>query len=429
MVPTRFRVRRGQFGLPHQAARRLQSCHPGADGAEVIEARVHPDDDSAARVCSRNVDGAMNAVAVRGRMSVGPTLYYGAGAGAQLPTASAVVGDLPWSWRGRRSARGPIRVGCAPLGYLRRSRASSPNRYSTLGDLDLALLRADRARWIVPGYWLKITLVHSGRAGAWGSSRCCSQRAAASWGELGTRCASWTHDRQGVCGERGTGARSTQLADVVSQIEPGGPHRAGALAMSRTPRRNSQLLRLVRVPGRPAATARWPLTEVIYTLPEVRRPAHGRARHGGCCKKRSAEEWKTRCSRERTHSTEWPYGSGVWGKRELVCPLIDDDNVVSMYEGNTNLFWARALRRASSGCRRSVAQALRQHAYRELQGSGHDRAGQRGPADASRRARNIPAVACASTGDTSAALAAYAAVRGHPGHRACCPRTKVSMPN
>ncbi len=39
-----------------------------------------------------NVDGVMNAVVVKGNV-VGPTLYYGAGAGAE-PTASAVVADL-----------------------------------------------------------------------------------------------------------------------------------------------------------------------------------------------------------------------------------------------------------------------------------------------------------------------------------------------
>jgi len=39
-----------------------------------------------------NVNGAMNAVVVKGD-AVGPTLYYGAGAGAE-PTSSAVVADL-----------------------------------------------------------------------------------------------------------------------------------------------------------------------------------------------------------------------------------------------------------------------------------------------------------------------------------------------
>ena len=39
-----------------------------------------------------NVEGAMNAVLVKGD-AVGPTLYYGKGAGAE-PTASAVIADL-----------------------------------------------------------------------------------------------------------------------------------------------------------------------------------------------------------------------------------------------------------------------------------------------------------------------------------------------
>lgn len=39
-----------------------------------------------------NVEGVMNAIVVKGD-AVGPTLYYGAGAGAE-PTASAVVADL-----------------------------------------------------------------------------------------------------------------------------------------------------------------------------------------------------------------------------------------------------------------------------------------------------------------------------------------------
>jgi homoserine dehydrogenase len=39
-----------------------------------------------------NVDGVMNAVLVKGD-AVGPTLYYGAGAGSE-PTASAVVADV-----------------------------------------------------------------------------------------------------------------------------------------------------------------------------------------------------------------------------------------------------------------------------------------------------------------------------------------------
>lgn len=56
-----------------------------------IELRVHPTLIPEKRLIA-NVNGAMNAVVVKGD-AVGPTLYYGAGAGAE-PTASAVVADL-----------------------------------------------------------------------------------------------------------------------------------------------------------------------------------------------------------------------------------------------------------------------------------------------------------------------------------------------
>ena len=56
-----------------------------------VELRVHPTLISEKRLIA-NVNGAMNAVVVKGD-AVGPTLYYGAGAGAE-PTASSVVADL-----------------------------------------------------------------------------------------------------------------------------------------------------------------------------------------------------------------------------------------------------------------------------------------------------------------------------------------------
>jgi homoserine dehydrogenase len=58
---------------------------------EGIELRVHPTLIPARRLIA-NVEGVMNAVLVKGD-AVGPTLYYGRGAGAEA-TASAVVADL-----------------------------------------------------------------------------------------------------------------------------------------------------------------------------------------------------------------------------------------------------------------------------------------------------------------------------------------------
>lgn len=59
--------------------------------AQGIELRVHPALIPARRLIA-NVDGAMNAILVKGD-AVGVTMYYGAGAGAE-PTASSVVADL-----------------------------------------------------------------------------------------------------------------------------------------------------------------------------------------------------------------------------------------------------------------------------------------------------------------------------------------------
>jgi homoserine dehydrogenase len=82
------------------------------DGKRRIEARVHPTLIPADSLLSK-VDGAMNAIAVHGD-AVGRTLFYGAGAG-ELPTASAVVGDLMEIAREiRRGSKGRV----APLAFL-----------------------------------------------------------------------------------------------------------------------------------------------------------------------------------------------------------------------------------------------------------------------------------------------------------------------
>ena len=59
--------------------------------ANGIEMRVHPTLIPEKRLIA-NVDGVMNAVLIKGD-AVGPTLYYGAGAGGE-PTGSSIVGDI-----------------------------------------------------------------------------------------------------------------------------------------------------------------------------------------------------------------------------------------------------------------------------------------------------------------------------------------------
>ncbi len=165
----------------------------------------------------------------------------------------------------------------------------------------------------------------------------------------------------------------------------------------------------------------YPLDEVVYT-----------ARDGALLEvvhdmdelaKTPAAEWK-RLFRERAHSSEWPYGSGVWGKKEWVLPGLDNENVVSMYEGNTNLFWAERYGRqlglqdlwikqcgnSHTGSFKDLGMTVLVSMVKELIARG----------------KSIPAVACASTGDTSAALSAYAAAAAIPAI-VFLPRGKVSV--
>jgi homoserine dehydrogenase len=93
-----------------------------------IEVRVHPTMIPASSLLAK-VEGAMNAVAVHGD-AVGPTLFYGAGAG-ELPTASAVVSDLMELAREvRRGSAGRV----APLSY--RPEALVPRPLVPLGELE-----------------------------------------------------------------------------------------------------------------------------------------------------------------------------------------------------------------------------------------------------------------------------------------------------
>jgi homoserine dehydrogenase len=74
-----------------QLGYRIKSLGIARRTAKGVELRVHPTLIPERRLIA-NVDGVMNAVLVTGD-AVGPTLFYGAGAGAE-PTASAVVADI-----------------------------------------------------------------------------------------------------------------------------------------------------------------------------------------------------------------------------------------------------------------------------------------------------------------------------------------------
>jgi threonine synthase len=149
----------------------------------------------------------------------------------------------------------------------------------------------------------------------------------------------------------------------------------------------------------------YPLTQAIYECP----------RCGGlldvchdmdALRTRSASEWKHLFNR-RYMRTTWPYGSGVWGKKEWVQPHVENENVVSFYEGGTNLFWADRLGREIGVddlwikmCGNSHTGSFKDLGMTVLVSSVMQRIAE---------GQQVRAIICASTGDTSASLAAYCA--------------------
>src|SRR5499427_5633121 len=164
------------------------------------------------------------------------------------------------------------------------------------------------------------------------------------------------------------------------------------------------------------------LREVIYRCPtcgdllEVQHDMEA-------LKSRSAAAW-IQLFDERYRRNVYPYGSGVWGKKEWVLPFIDNENIVSMYEGSSNLLWAdrygKQLRvedlwvkqcgNSHTGSFKDLGMTVLVSVVKQMMAGGQP----------------IDAVACASTGDTSAALGAYCAAAGIPSV-VLLPKDKVSI--
>lgn len=166
---------------------------------------------------------------------------------------------------------------------------------------------------------------------------------------------------------------------------------------------------------------RYPLDQVIYRCPacgDLLEVAHDMAALGQV----GADRWKQLFA-ERWRSVEEPYGSGVWGKHEWVAPQLRSEHVVSMLEGGTHLTrvprFAAALGlgdvrvkqcgTSHSGSFKDLGMTVLVSMVKQMIADG----------------AQLRAIACASTGDTSAALAAYAA---HAGIRSVVilPRGKIS---
>ena len=109
--------------------------------------------------------------------------------------------------------------------------------------------------------------------------------------------------------------------------------------------------------------------------------------------------------RERRSAMRGAASSGVWRYRELVLPTATDDDIVSHPEGNTPL-----LERSAISDYAGVESLFIKHEGHNPTGSFKDRGMTVAVTQAKRTGAR--AVACASTGNTSASLAAYAAQAG-----------------
>jgi len=166
---------------------------------------------------------------------------------------------------------------------------------------------------------------------------------------------------------------------------------------------------------------RYPLTDVVYygksgSLLDV-------AHDMDALRQRSPDEWKQLFD-ERWMRTTWPYGSGVWGKKEWVCPIVENENIISLFEGGTNLFWAERFGQevgvedlwiklcgnSHTGSFKDLGMTVLVSVVRQMIAMG----------------KPVRALACASTGDTSAALACYGAAANIP-TIVFLPRGKVSI--
>lgn len=163
------------------------------------------------------------------------------------------------------------------------------------------------------------------------------------------------------------------------------------------------------------------LTEAVYRCPrcdgllDVRHDLEALGDRDGAA-------WKELFG-QRYRDTSFPHDSGVWSKREWVSPEMPDRAIVSMGEGTTHLLRAKRYGQ-STGLR---------HVFIKMCGTSHTGSfkdlGMTVLVSTVRKAieegLKIRAIACASTGDTSAALAAYGAASGLP-VVVLLPRGKIS---
>lgn len=165
----------------------------------------------------------------------------------------------------------------------------------------------------------------------------------------------------------------------------------------------------------------WGLDEIIYKAPG-----------GGlldvvhdldALRTRTGAQWRELFD-SRAGARDYPDRSGVWGKREWVLPELATEHILSLGEGNTQLLpvkrlaadlglrdlWIKQCGHTHTGSFKDWGMTVLVSQVNRMR-----QLGVRGqPSGPSTTGPRIAAIGCASTGDTSAALAAYAALAGIP---------------
>lgn len=158
----------------------------------------------------------------------------------------------------------------------------------------------------------------------------------------------------------------------------------------------------------PANNKPYSLEQIVYRCPEtgdLLEVRHDMAE----LKKTSAQAWRD-LFEKRWRSQNKADASGIWGKREWVLPDMPVDDIVTLGEGATPLFSGHELSRLFDHKELYVKLCGNSHT-----GSFKDLGMTVLVSQVNHMIKNgapIRAIACASTGDTSAALAAYAAYAG-----------------
>ncbi len=155
----------------------------------------------------------------------------------------------------------------------------------------------------------------------------------------------------------------------------------------------------------------YPLTKVIYKCKKCGKLLEV-VHDIDILKRKNAEEWK-KLFQERNHESSFPNQSGVWSKREWVNPLMEKDYIVSLGEGynpltplsrqakilNLKNLWIKHCGNTHTGSFKDLGMTVLVSMVNQM---------------IHKNKKNIKAVACASTGDTSAALSAYGSYSGIP---------------